>query len=50
ARGSEERKGAARVRSEQLTAWGATLLRELVEPTGWCLVMADPEGNEFCLH
>ncbi|MGH3573700.1 MAG: VOC family protein [Pseudonocardiaceae bacterium] len=50
ARGSEERKGAARVRSKQLTAWGATLLRELDEPTGWCLVMADPEGNEFCLH
>lgn len=50
ARGSEERKGATRARSEQLTARGATLVRELDDPAGWCLVMADPEGNEFCLH
>jgi Glyoxalase-like domain len=48
--GSEERKAAAWARSKQLTAHGATLLRELNEPAGWCLVMADPEGNEFCLH
>lgn len=48
--GSEERKAAAWAQSEQLKAGGATLLRELNEPTGWCLVMADPEGNEFCLH
>ncbi|MGH3981954.1 MAG: VOC family protein [Pseudonocardiaceae bacterium] len=48
--GSEERKAAAWARSEQLTARGAALLRELNEPAGWCLVMADPEGNEFCLH
>ncbi|MGA9309230.1 MAG: VOC family protein [Pseudonocardiaceae bacterium] len=47
---SEERKAAARARSTQLTSRGATLLRELDEPAGWCLVMADPEGNEFCLH
>jgi hypothetical protein len=50
ARGSDERKAAARARSQQLTARGATLIRELDEPAGWCLVMADPEGNEFCLH
>jgi Glyoxalase-like domain len=48
--GSAERKAAARARCEQLAARGATLLRELDEPAGWCLVMADPEGNEFCLH
>jgi hypothetical protein len=48
ARGREERKGAARARSEQLTARGATLLRELDDPAGWCLVMADPEGNGAC--
>ncbi|MGH3940309.1 MAG: VOC family protein [Pseudonocardiaceae bacterium] len=29
---------------------GATLLLELNEPAGWCLIMTDPEGNEFCLH
>lgn len=46
----EERKAAARARSTQLTSRGATLLSELDEPAGWCLVMADPEGNEFCLH
>lgn len=50
ARDSEERKSAARTRSRVLTARGATLLCELDEPSGWCLVMADPEGNEFCLH
>lgn len=48
--GSAERKTVAWERSNQLTAQGATLLRELDEPAGWCLVMADPEGNEFCLH
>lgn len=48
--GSDERKRAARQRCELLTGKGATLQRELAEPTGWCLVMADPEGNEFCLH
>lgn len=48
--GSEERKAAAWARSEQLTARGAALLREVNEPAGWCLVMTDPEGNEFCLH
>lgn len=48
--GSEERKAAAWARSEQLTARGATLLREYSEPIGWWLLMADPEGNEFCLH
>lgn len=48
--GSEERKAAAWACSEQLTAPGATLLREFTEPTGWWLLMTDPEGNEFCLH
>lgn len=47
--GGEERKAAAWARSEQLTARGATLLREFTEPTGWWLLMTDPEGNEFCL-
>jgi hypothetical protein len=48
--GSEERKTAARAQAARLTARGASLLRELDEPVGWCLVMVDPEGNEFCLH
>ncbi|MBO0872601.1 MAG: VOC family protein [Pseudonocardia sp.] len=48
--GSDERRAGARRRADELTAHGARLLRELDEPAGWCLVMADPEGNEFCLH
>ena len=48
--GSAERKDAARARCDQLMARGACMLREVDEPTGWCLAMADPEGNEFCLH
>jgi hypothetical protein len=50
ARGSEERRARAWARAQELTACGATVLRELDEPAGWCLVMADPESNEFCLH
>jgi hypothetical protein len=48
--GGEERRAAARARAERLVALGAGLLRELDEPAGWCLVMSDPEGNEFCLQ
>ena len=49
-RGSEERKTRIRARAKELTALGASLLGEVDEPAGWCLVLADPEGNEFCLH
>lgn len=48
--GSDERETAARGRQQYLLERGASALRELDEPTGWCLVMADPEGKEFCLH
>jgi len=34
----------------RLTALGATRLRELDDVTGHCVVMQDPEGNEFCLQ
>ena len=27
----------------------ATVLHEKDEPIGWCIVMRDPEGNEFCV-
>ncbi|GGX73302.1 VOC family protein [Streptomyces fructofermentans] len=33
----------------RLTALGATVLREVKEPQGEWVVMADPEGNEFCV-
>ena len=29
---------------------GATFLREVDEPTGYCQVLQDPEGNEFCVQ
>jgi hypothetical protein len=35
---------------EQATAAGATKLREVDEGDEHWVVMADPEGNEFCLH
>ena len=36
--------------TERLVAAGATVLRELNEPAGHCMVMQDPEGNEFCVQ
>ncbi|MFJ8000085.1 VOC family protein [Streptomyces sp. NPDC096310] len=36
--------------AERLTALGATVLRRVREPGGEWIVMADPEGGEFCLH
>ncbi|POX56356.1 hypothetical protein C3489_04665 [Streptomyces sp. Ru71] len=35
---------------ERLTGLGASVLREVKEPSGQWVVMADPEGNEFCVH
>ncbi|MET7649820.1 MULTISPECIES: VOC family protein [unclassified Streptomyces] len=35
---------------ERLTALGAGVLTEVKEPSGQWVVMADPEGNEFCVH
>ncbi|MDQ0832758.1 hypothetical protein QF032_004602 [Streptomyces achromogenes] len=43
----------ARRRAEEvtrLTALGASVLREVKEPSGEWVVMADPEGNEFCVQ
>ncbi|GAA4860220.1 VOC family protein [Actinomycetospora straminea] len=48
--GADDRKAAARAHREKLEAAGARFLREVDEPAGWCFVMADPEGNEFCLQ
>ncbi|WP_217237745.1 VOC family protein [Streptomyces sp. AC555_RSS877] len=35
---------------ERLTGLGASVLREVKEPGGEWVVMADPEGNEFCVQ
>jgi hypothetical protein len=33
----------------ELTAAGATEVRRVDEHGGWWMIMADPEGNEFCV-
>lgn len=35
---------------ERLRGLGASVLREVKEPSGEWVVMADPEGNEFCVQ
>ncbi|MFJ4894933.1 VOC family protein [Streptomyces sp. NPDC088788] len=35
---------------ERLRALGAAVQRDVKEPSGAWVVMADPEGNEFCVH
>ncbi|MEU7467096.1 VOC family protein [Streptomyces sp. NPDC044984] len=44
--------GAGRREEElaRLEGLGARVLRRVAEPSGGWLLMADPEGNEFCLH
>jgi hypothetical protein len=34
----------------RLTALGASVLQEVKGPAGEWVVMADPEGNEYCVH
>lgn len=36
--------------AERLVGLGATQLREVEEPGGHFILMADPEGNEFCVQ
>lgn len=47
---AENRRELAQAHREKLEAAGARFVREVDEPSGWCLVMLDPEGNEFCLQ
>ncbi|MFJ5261542.1 VOC family protein [Streptomyces sp. NPDC088387] len=35
---------------ERLTGLGASVLREVKEAQGQWVIMADPEGNEFCVQ
>ncbi|TDO86155.1 hypothetical protein C8D81_3529 [Enemella evansiae] len=45
-----EREQAIRAKTEQLLALGATVLTEAMGPRGLDhYVLADPEGNEFCV-
>ena len=38
-----------RAEVERIVGLGATILREVDEPMGRWTVLADPEGNEFCV-
>jgi glyoxalase superfamily protein len=46
----DERRARIAAEVERVLLLGATRLREVDEPTGHCVVLADPEGNEFCLQ
>jgi hypothetical protein len=48
--GATDRRAAVRAHVAQLVAAGATVQREMQEQSGWWIVLADPEGNEFCLQ
>ena len=45
----EDGRQRARQHAKRLVEAGATVLHEKDEPIGWCIVMTDPEGNEFCV-
>lgn len=46
----EERRRRVYEEVRRLSAAGATKLSEVEEHGGFCVVMQDPEGNEFCLQ
>ncbi len=46
----EERRVRVDAEADRLTGEGATVLRPLEERGEYFVVMADPEGNEFCLQ
>jgi hypothetical protein len=43
-------KNDQRERADELVAAGATYVGSFDEPEGVWVTLADPEGNEFCLH
>jgi len=45
----EDGRVRARQHAQRLVEAGVTMLHEKDEPIGWCIVMTDPEGNEFCV-
>jgi Glyoxalase-like domain len=46
----EESRALIAAAVERAVAAGATKVREFDEPTGYWVVLQDPEGNEFCLQ
>jgi hypothetical protein len=45
----EDGRERARRHAKRLVEAGAAIMHEKDEPIGWCIVMTDPEGNEFCV-
>ena len=45
----EEAKPIVDAEAERLRSMGATVLRAFEKPGDYFVVMADPEGNEFCI-
>lgn len=45
----EEARPVLLAESERLCAMGATQVRTFEEPNDYFIVLADPEGNEFCI-
>lgn len=41
----DDRRARGRAHADRLVAAGAAFVREVDEPSGWCLVMTDPEGS-----
>ena len=50
AKNSDERRAVVRTKADTLIALGATQLNEAEEAGEYWIVMADIEGNEFCLQ
>ncbi len=46
----DQRRAKVAERVARAVELGATRLREMNEPAGYCVVMSDPESNEFCLQ
>ena len=46
----EESRALIAAAVERAVTAGATKVREFDEPTGYWVVLQDPEGNEFCLQ
>jgi len=45
----QERKKQVNAEVDRLLSMGATKQREVEETGEYCVVMLDPEGNEFCV-
>lgn len=46
----EERRAVVEAEVNRLAGLGGTVLRVQEDWKGWCIVMQDPEGNEFCVQ